>query len=204
MAKLDYLRSLDMQERLDHFKAKGIKGSYRGDPKPAPRGGAVVFSRQFDGTEFMGHHPSENTDLTEGDIAQQKARARLRDNFLTTVQKEALFDPSDESLSSAWDDDNLCAETSEVDPDAMETTFYSEGAEPMVPSEAIGGASDAMDVDGVDQGGGMGQAEDDDNAGGANKEDSSQYEGIWPPTGVEWTAKLKYMTGFRHNHTSTR
>ncbi|TQN68071.1 hypothetical protein CSHISOI_07448 [Colletotrichum shisoi] len=200
MAKLDYLRSLDMQERLNHFKAKGIKGSYRGDPKPTPRGGAVVFSRQFDGTEFMGHHPSENTDLTEGDIAQQRVRARLRDDFLTTVQKEALFDPSDEFLSSAWDDDNLCAETSEADPDAMETTFYSEDAEPIVPLEAVGGASNAMDVDGADQG----QAEDSDNAGGANKEDSSQHEEIWPPTGVEWTAKLKYMTGFRQNHTSTR
>ncbi|GKT41840.1 uncharacterized protein ColSpa_02021 [Colletotrichum spaethianum] len=144
-AKLEHLRGLHMQERLDRFKAKGLQGSYRGDPAPKPRGGAVVFSRQFDGTEIMGNHPYEMTDFGEGDVAQQKTRCRLRDEFLTIIQKEGLFDPSDRFLSSAWDDDDdVSAESNEADPHAMETTSYSEGAESMEPSEVMEGGNDAM------------------------------------------------------------
>ncbi|KZL67201.1 hypothetical protein CT0861_12659 [Colletotrichum tofieldiae] len=145
-ARLEHLRSLDMQDRLSRFKAKGLKGSYRGDPAPKPRGGAVVFSRPFEGTEFQGRHPRENTDFEKGDVARQKARCRLRDEFLTIIQKEGLFDPSDRFLSSAWDDDEdgFPAESSEADPEAMETTSYSEGAEPMAPSEVVEGGSEVM------------------------------------------------------------
>ncbi|KAK1595883.1 uncharacterized protein LY79DRAFT_588447 [Colletotrichum navitas] len=154
-AKVEHLRSLDMRERLDRFKAKGLEGSYRGDREPKPRGGALVFSRQFDGTEYTGHHPYEHTDFEEEDVAQQKTRCHLRNVFLATVQSEGLFDPSDRFLSSAWDDDSdSSACSSEVDPDALDTTSYSEGAKPMAPWEAMNGGSDivtgednAMDVD---------------------------------------------------------
>ncbi|KAK1980810.1 hypothetical protein LZ30DRAFT_794723 [Colletotrichum cereale] len=135
VANLEHLRSLDMRERLARLKAKGLEGSYRGDPQPKPRGGALAFSRQFDGTEYTGQHPYENTDFEEDDLAQQKKRCRLRDDFLAVVQSEGLFDPSDQFLSSAWDDDSgLSAGSSEFDPDT-------EGAEPRASSEALNGGS---------------------------------------------------------------
>ncbi|KAK2048223.1 hypothetical protein LZ31DRAFT_79663 [Colletotrichum somersetense] len=154
-AKVEHLRSLHMRERLDRFKAKGLEGSYRGDREPKQRGGALVFSRKFDGTEYTGDHPYAHTDSVEENVTQQKTRCHLRDLFLATVQSEGLFDPSDQFLSSEWDDDSdFSAGSSEADPDTLETTSYSEGAKLAAPSKSMGGGSDivteednAMDVD---------------------------------------------------------
>ncbi|KDN68439.1 hypothetical protein CSUB01_09604 [Colletotrichum sublineola] len=203
-AKVEHLRSLDMQERLDRFRAKGLEGSYRGEQEPKPRGGALAFSRQFDGTEYTGHHPYEKTDFEEDVVAQQKTRCRLRDVFLATVQSGGLFDPSDQFLSSAWDEDSdFSAGSSEVDPNTLETTSYSEGAESMVPSEAMNGASDvvtgedsAMEVDETH----LGEVEEQkrhneqdvqNDPVGANE--NTPYEDIYSP--VEQTLKLKDSTG---------
>ncbi|KAK2029970.1 hypothetical protein LX32DRAFT_717885 [Colletotrichum zoysiae] len=142
-AKVEHLRSLHMRERLDRFKAKGLEGSYRGDREPKQRGGALVFSRKFDGTEYTGDHPYAHTDFVEEDVTQQKTRCHLRDLFLATIQSEGLFDPSDQFLSSAWDDDSdFSAGSSEADPDTLETTSYSEGAKLAAPLKSMDGGSE--------------------------------------------------------------
>ncbi|KAK1998454.1 hypothetical protein LX36DRAFT_656535 [Colletotrichum falcatum] len=208
-AKVEHLRSLDMQERLNRFKAKGLEGSYQGDREPKPRGGALVFSRQFDGTEYTGHHSYEHTDFVEEDVAQQKSRCRLRDVFLATVQSACLFDPSDQFLSSAWDDESdSSAGSSDFGPDTLETTSYNEGAELMAPlgamiggDDIVTGEDDAMEVDEAD----LGQADEqklnnerDVHDGPVDENENTSYrQDTYQP--VEWTLKLQDLIGSRPN-----
>ncbi|KZL87106.1 hypothetical protein CI238_01679 [Colletotrichum incanum] len=191
-ARLEHLRNLDMQERLSRFKAKGLEGSYRGGPAPKPRGDVMAFSRPFDGMEFKGCHPHETTGFEKGDVVRQKTRCRLRDDFLTIIQKEGLFDPSDHFLSSAWDDDDgFPSESSEADPEAMETTSYSEGAGPMAPSEAMEGGSEIMT--GADNAMDVGKT--DVNEADGQEHSNEQAENY--DSGVKWTLTLKGLTKFR-------
>ncbi|OHE93720.1 hypothetical protein CORC01_10947 [Colletotrichum orchidophilum] len=150
------------------------------------------------------------SDWTEDDendnaLARRKRRERLRDDFLSIARdQEFPFDMSDRFLKSAWDDDNdndsdsdiISKESSEADQDDVGSSDDDSAA-----NEAVAG-EERVDVVGDDE-----DLEDDDEEQDDMNDDDEEEEDddiwrpeeTWPPTGVEWTAKLKFMTGIRRN-----
>ncbi|WYZ44206.1 hypothetical protein EsH8_VII_000642 [Colletotrichum jinshuiense] len=156
-----------------------------------------IFAAAFSASPYRrnGHASrAENKDTR----LPQNMLARFRDEFVALID-EAPFEVSDRLLSPGWDDDDDDLQTQGVEMDIdAETTKSEETA----PEGAVEGEEEEEEDGDADEDDENDHVQDEDGGlGNGGEESSSEYEEEDPyvasGAGIEWTSKLKYMTGIR-------